>query len=330
MPTSEKKIVIGNTTATSNAVNTGDTINYQTTITAQSGAQNYVVHDTMSAGLTFDSTSLKVSRKNGNADATDVDAANFTLTTPASNNETFTLSFKQSFLDTLVPGEKLIITYNAKLTNAAAVTLPTDSAATPNTNTSFVTYGTATGTSGTGTAKAGQTTENVTNTYTYALPIYKTTNAGGTEKGLAGAKFTLSTNSNGSNPITFDANNFVDPDGKVTEFTTPETPELGKFTLKGLAPGTYYLTETEAPAGYAKLAASIKIVINADGSFVESITAGEENTDTDEVKVVNQTHAELPGTGGIGTTIFYVVGAVLIIGAIVLLVTRKRMNHSED
>lgn len=145
MPTSEKKIVIGNTTATSNAVNTGDTINYQTTITAQSGAQNYVVHDTMSAGLTFDSTSLKVSRKNGNADATDVDAANFTLTTPASNNETFTLSFKQSFLDTLVPGEKLIITYNAKLTNATAVTLPTDSAATPNTNTSFVTYGTATG-----------------------------------------------------------------------------------------------------------------------------------------------------------------------------------------
>ena len=109
--------------------------------------------------------------------------------------------------------------------------------------------------------------------------------------------------------------------GTVTEITTDAT---GKFTIKGLDADTYYLTETAAPAGYNKLAGPVTIVIGENG-VVNGTTEAPQGVD--EVKVLNQSGAELPSTGGIGTTIFYVLGGVLVVGAAVLLVTKKRMER---
>ena len=86
---------------------------------------------------------------------------------------------------------------------------------------------------------------------------------------------------------------------------------------------TYYLEETKAPAGYNVLKAPVKVVIDNEGK----VTYGNDNTAADpDVKVLNQTGTELPSTGGMGTTIFYVLGSVLVVAAGVLLVTKKRMD----
>ena len=84
-------------------------------------------------------------------------------------------------------------------------------------------------------------------------------------------------------------------------------------TIKGLDKDTnvsYWLEETVAPKGYNKLSAR------------QEVKAG----GTATINVINEKGAELPSTGGIGTTIFYIVGAILVIGAGVVLVTRRRMN----
>ena len=109
----------------------------------------------------------------------------------------------------------------------------------------------------------------------------------------------------------------ADDTNTVTEI---ETDATGKFTIKGLDSDIYYLTETAAPAGYNKLAGPITIVIGEDGK------TSVDNTVVDEVKVLNQAGSELPETGGMGTTIFYVLGSILVLGAAVLLITKKRMN----
>ena len=132
------------------------------------------------------------------------------------------------------------------------------------------------------------------------------------------------------------------PDVKVTATTDAE----GILTFTGLAAGSYVLEETEAPAGYNKLKNKIYITVtpgtteegNLDTHTWEiKYKLGENGTEQTlsssnavanlfELDVENQSGTELPSTGGIGTTIFYIVGACIVIGAGVLLVTRRRMN----
>ena len=87
--------------------------------------------------------------------------------------------------------------------------------------------------------------------------------------------------------------------------------------------GTYYLTETKQPDGYNKLTSPVKIGITKDGK----ITVGTETiTSENPVKVENKSGSLLPSTGGMGTTLFYIFGAILVIGSGVVLITKKRMK----
>ena len=111
--------------------------------------------------------------------------------------------------------------------------------------------------------------------------------------------------------------------------------------MSGLANGTYYLKETEAPQGYNSLENDIEIMITAANWTTSGTPSAkiEYKTSTAEgaifaeaengtVKVENKSGTVLPGTGGIGTTIFYVVGGGLMAAAAILLITKKRMeNH---
>lgn len=177
------------------------------------------------------------------------------------------------------------------------------------------------------------------------------------ETGLAGAEFTLSKNEDGSDPISFvdltNGNYRVATKEDATTTTTVVSPAgtdvLGKINLDGLGAGTYYLTETKAPDGYNLLKAPVKIVItettdattgettltvqipelNEDGSVKEDADGNEVLMLANPVKVQNMTGAELPSTGGIGTTIFYVLGGILVVGAGILLVVKKRMSSEK-
>lgn len=122
-----------------------------------------------------------------------------------------------------------------------------------------------------------------------------------------------------SNATGIDVEAFVDADGKVV--------------FAGLGAGVYTITETVVPKGYNGMD-PIELTISFDKTTEEfSVTSPAEmygNTNTIKLKVVNKTGAELPGTGGIGTTIFYVVGGVLALAAVVLLVTKKKMSSKES
>ena len=114
------------------------------------------------------------------------------------------------------------------------------------------------------------------------------------------------------------------------------TDDMGKLTFAGLGSGTYTLTETEAPSGYNKLANSINISITAaptlEGPNWTVTKDGEaltKPTGIYEFTVENNKGVTLPSTGGMGTTIFYVVGGLLVAGALVLFVVKKRMNIKE-
>ena len=291
-----------------NDADIGQTVNFKSTITAQAGAENYVFHDTMSAGLTY--TGVTGITLNGTA----VDASNYTVTAPAADGDTFDVTFTQAFCDTLKANDQIVISYTATLNENAVI------AGEGNPNTSKVSYGDSSNTK--------FTPDSQTKTYTWDVDVFKYTMNGETEKALAGATFTLSKNADGSNPIALvsEGNNVyrvakTGETGTVTEITTDAT---GKFTIKGLDADTYYLTETAAPAGYNKLAGPVTIVIGENG-VVNATTEAPQGVD--EVKVLNQSGTELPSTGGMGTTIFYVVGSILVLAAVVLLITKKRMGN---
>ena len=289
-----------------NDADIGQTVNFKSTITAQAGAENYVFHDTMSAGLTYTGvTGITLN------DAT-VDASNYTVVTEGlTDGCTFEVRFTQTFCDTLKANDQIVISYTATLNENAAI------AGEGNANTSKLSYGDSSNTK--------YTPDSQTKTYTWDVDVFKYTMNGETEKALADAKFTLSKSNDGSNPIALvsEGNNVyrvakTDETGTVTEITTDTT---GKFTIKGLDADTYYLTETAAPAGYNKLAGPVTIVIGENG-VVNGTTEAPQGVD--EVKVLNQSGTELPSTGGIGTTIFYVLGGVLAVGAVALLIAKRR------
>lgn len=108
------------------------------------------------------------------------------------------------------------------------------------------------------------------------------------------------------------------------------TDENGKAEFVGLAAGTYELVETKAPAGYNLLADGIEFTIGITEVSNESNGEVTVTVDMEEDQTVgNSAGSLLPSTGGIGTTIFYVVGGVLVAGAGILLITKKRMKKEQ-
>ena len=117
----------------------------------------------------------------------------------------------------------------------------------------------------------------------------------------------------------------VDPTNGSDSFTVA----TGKVTIKGLDPEVAYtVDETQAPEGYNELAdtSNPNVTIKNLEAKAATLSADGKSYVSGGVEVVNEAGAELPSTGGIGTTIFYIIGAILVVGAGVVLVTRRRMN----
>lgn len=299
----------------SNTADIGQTVNFQTTITAQPGAQNYVLHDKMDERLTLTDGSVAVKFKSGETEKNLIENTEYTLTTSGlADGCAFEITFIQSFCNTLAKDDKIIVTYSATL----------DDGAVPKTeykNETWLKYG-----------DNNETNHDTTKTKTFEMPVFKYTKDGTKEKALEGAIFTLSKDQNGTDPINLvktSAENAAEGTYRVaktgeTGVTTVTTPSSGKFTIKGLDADTYYLTETKQPAGYNKLKEPVTVVIAEDGT----ITVETNKTPVDEVKVLNNTGTILPTTGGNGTSLIYFLGAVLALVSGVVLITKQRMKNS--
>lgn len=313
--TIEKKIVInGDEKVDSNSAGIGDTVNFSITITVKDGdPKNYVLHDKLS-GLTFDSDSLKV--KIGATTLTP--NTDYTLETNPTDGDSFDVKFTNGKLK---PNDVVVVTYSA--TVAADATI----AGAGNKNTANLEY------------NGKHSTKEETTTYVWKLNVHKyTLDSTNKEVALSGAKFVLY-RKDGTDKKYYAKLAGGKIDGWVTnqsDATTLETTGTGDISIEGLNVGTYYLEETEAPAGYNKLTGPIEVEITA----TTSATSGSETVQyknssetsytpaTDAtVKVLNSAGTQLPSTGGIGTTLFYVIGGVLMAVAAVLLVTKKRMNN---
>lgn len=301
-----------------NDADIGQVVEFQSTITAQAGAENYVFHDTMSAGLTYkEVTGITL---NGTA----VDTKYYTVkTSDLTDKCTFEVSFTQDFCDTLKTNDKIVISYTATVNENAVIGLN------GNPNESRLSYGDSSNTS------SNTTPPSKTITYVWDMDVLKYAN-GDESKVLKDAQFVLLNNNKTmvATVVNGKLTGWVnvptaDEDGTITlpDNTTLTTDENGKIEIDGLDSDTYYLREIKAPNGYNKLANDVEVKITG--------ATKKENTEdlvytTVIAKVNNQSGAELPSTGGIGTTIFYVVGGAMVLVAVVLLVTRKKMSVNKD
>lgn len=314
-PTIDKEVKEGSDFGKTNDAAIGDYVEFQLTINVVDGNPlDYVVHDTMTAGLTFVNDaahSLSIKRNGGAFESSDYQVVTDTEST--ADGCTFEVKFKNGVLQT---NDKVVITYWAKINENAVV------GTTGNTNSAILKYGTN------GTAQGGQTT-----TYVWGFDVKKYTNGSdNSEVPLAGAKFQVK-NSDKSKAAYFkyDATarvykfaGWTAVEGAVYEFTTPDD---GNIAFKGLDSGTYYLEEIEAPKGYNKLNDAIKFTIADEKASEKGQVSYGTDGGTGIIKVLNKAGTTLPTTGGIGTTIFYLIGGGLMVAAAVLLIAKKRMEN---
>lgn len=323
--------------ADKDTVSIGQVVKYTVTgsVPDTTGYSEYVykIHDTLSNGLDF------VNDENGTAlgeGATTVNvkvAFTDTSVTPAGTTPTTatldTASKRTMALDLSTwvktnqtnKGKEFTVTYYAKVNKDAVVTEK---------NKAQLEYGNKPG-------ETTTTTPSEAKTPTYPLDIKKFAKNGG--KTLAGAKFKLYSNKTDADKanenaikvsaVTDKAGHYVvDPTSTTTEFESVASID-GKnnnLHVNGLAAGTYYLVETEAPAGYNKLTDPIKVEITKDGDSW-TISKNDAKEEDKIIDVENSTGSLLPSTGGMGTIAFAVVAAILVFGVAVSFIRDKKREN---
>lgn len=301
-PTVDKKIHDGANYVPSNSVNIGDTVNFETKIHVKKGAKNYVLHDKMTDGLTF-GTIFDIYDDISDANLKFKPAQDYQIKTEGlTDGCTFELTFEQSYFDRINQDTTITVKYFATVNENAPIKQAME-------NKTWLTYG-----------DAQKTEESRTETYTFGIPVFKYT---GNEKPLEGAKFILSTDPSCLDSIKtlkFKVNSKGKYRYDTNGNTTLTSPADGYIYIEGLKAGTYYLKETAAPEGYNVLKDIQKIEITEDGKVKLK------DEICDKVKVENKSGTLLPSTGGMGTTMIYLVGAVLVLGSGIVLASKRRAN----
>ena len=287
-----------------NTAEIGDTVNYRTTINAKPGAKGYVLHDVMSAGLTLNENSVTVAGLTKGQDANSGDY--HVVTTGLSDGCTFEVVFHQSYLDTITTDTDIVVTYNAVVNENAQVS------PSPNPNETTLKYGEG---------SKFETVPSETKTYTFKVDVVKTDED---NKVLDGAQFKLFDAKTGGNEIALievsDGVYRLAKDGETgVEYITTVN---GQLEIKGFDANTnYYLEETKAPDGYNKLAERVEIAVK--DTNLEA-TVSNDTWQSGGVHIVNKAGDLLPTTGGMGTTILYIIGGVLVVAAGSMLVIRRK------
>ena len=317
----------------------GDSIPFQLKATLANNVSSYttykvVFHDTLSKGLTYNNDAkvyIGGTETNG-----------FTVTATVNADGTTTLTVSCDDVKALGAGNSSVITveYTVKLNENAVL----GSAGNP--NEVYLEYSNNPNKSENGNNETGETPKDVVIVFTYKTIINKVDSENAP---LTGAAFKLEKLIKGKDGA-------ADTWTTVKEFTVDETTT--SFTFSGLDDGQYKLTETKTPAGYNTIDPIYFVIeathdVTADAPTLKTLNAyltdanGNKQTEMKDgesvnidlgtvdltagsitTTVVNKSGSKLPSTGGIGTTIFYVLGGVLVLAAVVLLVTKKRMGNT--
>ena len=346
VPTQDKKQAVG-TSAPSSAsgysddeqqVQVGDTVWYQIEVADGKGSDSdIVITDVLSDGLTFDTSSnpTLMASINGAAE-TAVAAANYTISNKTAQG--FTVTLKADYVKTLTENDKVFIRFSAVVNSKAA----SDADASKESNTSTLTY-------------SQQSSTDKVEVVTYKFQLDKVKNEEHDYADLLGAQFELYRGSKAdANKIWFTRGSDEGglpvlivvgqgasaPAGVTGAFSTIALTDdtsvanylnSSKVIIKGLDQEAYVLHETAAPNGY-NIAEDTTVpkttLVPIDGTITDTAAAIGDD-DTAVASVVNQAGTELPSTGGIGTTIFYILGALLVIVCGVVLVARRRMSAKQ-
>lgn len=324
-PSVSKKIVEGGKIikqGAQNSANIGEYIGFETTIYVKPGIKKYVLHDKMDDNLEFshvhDVNLYYPNESNPKKQNPSVNPSGYyNVNTTNEDGCTFELSFTEKFYSEYKQAidtkdiTQIKVRYYAKVKDSALID-------TAMKNTAWLTYG----------DKNTETDKSETETYTYGIKVFKYT---GIETPLAGAKFILSEK---ENPSDKDAIKFIHATEKYTYDaeqnignTTLESQSDGYINIQGLKAGTYYLKETEAPKGYNKISSPIKIVVEANEDTGKPVIKVDKNGNAKvvtRVEVQNNTGSLLPSTGGMGTTLIYVVGSILVLASGIVLFSKRK------
>ena len=289
----------------------------------------YIIHDELSKGLDFVNDAKGTALEEGATTVTvavafgeeiaDASKAPTTATLDSTNKKKMSLDLSEWVrANQTNKGKAFTVTYYAKVNKDAVVTEK---------NNAQLEYGN-------NPKETTKTTPSEAKTPTYPLDILKKEKT--SEKELAGAKFSLYTTEAdakaGTNAITVsgsDGKYVVDPTSKNTVFESVASIEGENYNLhvNGLKAGDYWLVETEAPAGYNKLTAPIKVTIkkSADAD-VNNWTISKDGVDEKDkiIDIENSTGSILPSTGGRGAIAFAVIAALLVFGVAVSFIRDKR------
>ena len=343
LPTVDKKVQVNGNGADTADAKIGDTLTFTltSTIPDMSAYDTYTFNfkDTLSKGLTYgDITSVTVE----GVDAPLVKDTDYTVTTtPAAAGNTLLTVGMTDFKNKQQTnaGKKITVTYTATLNENAVV------GGAGNVNSATIQHSNDPSSTGTGESEPDKV-----RVFTYGFTVDKYTgdNYNDAATRLAGAEFTLTAKGDTSaikfvqvnaGSATEDAVYRVAKAGETAGTTTTiTTPANGKVVFQGLKNGEYTLTETKAPAGYNKLASAIGVKVNGSNDGTDTtnatvnITYNNDNNDTtyDQtasngvIPVQNKSGAILPGTGGMGTIAFTVIGVLVI--ALGVAWTLKRKN----
>ena len=332
-------------TANKTTVNIGDVVTYTVTgsipDTTGYDQYQYIIHDELSKGLDFvndangtaleaSATKVKVAVAFKDAGVTGADTAPTEATLATDSNKKMSLDLSDWVkANQKNKGKEFTVTYYAKVNANAVVTEK---------NKAQLEYGNKPG-------ETTTTTPSEAKTPTYPLDILKIKK--GTEEILAGAHFTLyASTTEGAIDETKPIKVTKEADGKysyaadqtstdpsvITDMVTVATKFEGtgyNLHINGLAAGTYYLKETKAPEGYNKLTDAIKVTITKSTTADENewtLTVDKGTVDGKIVKIENSTGSLLPSTGGMGTIIFAVIAAILVLGVAVSFIRDKRKD----
>lgn len=289
----------GNETGTAEV---GKVVNYTIDVTIQPGAQKYVLTDVMT-GLTYNND---VTVKNG-----DTSLGSNATTSFNDATSTLTVTFDQDYLDGITAATTITVAYTATV-NESAVTVNKAE------NTATLNYGTN-----------NNTTSDTVTLSNYGFGLMKTKSDANNKELLEGATFNIL---NGGTVLKFvhvSDGDYYRP-AKANETGAVTDIPAGNVKFDGLANGTYTIHEVAAPAGY-KIATKDETITITDGDEwvqTEQVTVNDSQITAYKeggVRFVNEAGSSLPSTGGMGTTLLYTVGGALVVGAAIILITKKRM-----
>ena len=285
----------------------------------------FAFHDVEESTLNFDASSVEVFL--GDENGTKLTAGtDYELVTSPTDGCTFEVVFDDlKKVSGVVAGSKITVTYSSTLNENAKL------GSEGNVNKAKLEFSNNPNNTQSGKPDTGETPWDNVIVFTYQVVVNKYANTISDDTKLPGAEFTLSKKLK---------------DGTTKDIAVVKSTDGTSFTFKGLDDGDYILTETKTPTNYNTIEpitftvtanhdiewttqGRTNILTSLTGNTADGTLTFTANTDKSELStgVINKSGTTLPGTGGIGTTIFYVIGGGLMVAAAVLLITKKRMEN---